>query len=95
MNPITNENFTRLLEVVKGMGDEAGRRASDTDEYKAFIAAFPVTRLPFLSADEYCVGKGEDATFCRWIDRGLEPALGRYMPGTSRGHIVYFRIEDK
>lgn len=94
MNPATNETFDRLLQLIGGMGDEARLRASDTDGYKAFIAQFPVGRLRDLGADQYCVGKGENDTFCRWIERGLESALGRYMPGTSRGHIVYFRKES-
>ncbi|AXK40187.1 hypothetical protein DWG20_12455 [Crenobacter cavernae] len=37
------------------------------------------------------MGKGDGASFCWWLERGLQPLLGRYMPGTSRGHILYFK----
>jgi 5-methylcytosine-specific restriction protein B len=93
MSPPVSANFTRLIETINAMGAEAHQRASDTETYRTFIAAFPLARLPHLSAEEYCIGKGSDS-FCWWIERGLEPALGRYAPGTSRGHIVYFRKDD-
>lgn len=93
MATATNENFSRLLETVRTLGEEATLKASDTPAYGQFVSTFPLSRLKSLSADEYCVGKGSD-TFCRGLERGLEPALGRYMPGTSRGHIVYFKKKD-
>jgi 5-methylcytosine-specific restriction protein B len=37
------------------------------------------------------VGKGDGESFCWWLERGLQPLMGRYMPGTSRGHILYFQ----
>lgn len=89
----TNENFVRLLKTIEELGPEASAKASDVPAYQKFLAAFPLNRLKYLTADEYCVGKGGD-TFCRWLERGLESALGRYMPGTSRGHIVYFVKKD-
>jgi 5-methylcytosine-specific restriction enzyme B len=94
MTVTTNETFGRLLEVIKGMGEAASERVSDSEDYKAFIAKYPLDRLDTLSADEYCVGKGEKTSFCWWLERGLEQELGRYMPGTSRGHIIYFKKED-
>lgn len=90
---VTNENFGRLLQAITAIGDAASVKASTLPEYQQFIAAFPLERLKDLSADEYCVGKGTDS-FCRWLERGLEPVLGRYMPGTSRGHLVYFTKAD-
>ena len=89
----TNENFELLLQTVQRLGDTATLKASQTPAYQQFVAAFPLERLKTLSADEYCVGKGTDS-FCRWLERGLEPVLGRYMPGSSRGHIVYFVKKD-
>lgn len=86
----TNANFDRMVEELKVMGPEAKERVSDTDLYKSFIAEFPLDRLPTLSADEYCVGKKSKHSFGWWIERGLEPVMGRYMPGTARGHILYF-----
>jgi 5-methylcytosine-specific restriction enzyme B len=86
----TNESFDRLLKAVDAMGNKATLAPSQSSVYGKFIQAFPLNKLGSLSADEYCVGKRGD-TFCRWLERGLEPLLGRYMPGTSRGHVIYFK----
>ena len=86
----TNDNFERLLQTIDALGAKALERASQQAAHQKFVAAFPISRLGSLTADEYCVGKGVDS-FCRWLERGLEPALGRYMPGTSRGHVIYFK----
>lgn len=90
MSPPVNSNFTRLIETINAMGAEAHERASETEAYRGFVTAFPLDRLTHLSADEYCMGKGANS-FSWWLERGLVPALGRYSPGTARGHIVYFR----
>lgn len=94
MSVTTNTTFDRLIQALKEMGPEAQERVSETDLYKSFIAAFPLDRLPTLSIDDYCVGTGKPQSFCWWIERGLEPVMGRYMPGTSRGHIVYWDQEN-
>lgn len=91
MSVETNDNFTRLVDYLKAQGIEAKRRTEDTQEYRDFLAAYPQERLSQLTLDEYCVGKGDNASFCWWIERGLVPALGRYMPGTAKGHILYFQ----
>ena len=91
MSVETNDNFTRLVDYLKAQGVEAKRRTEDTQEYRDFLAAYPQERLSQLTLDEYCVGKGDNASFCWWIERGLVPALGRYMPGTAKGHILYFQ----
>ena len=90
MPPSTNETFSRLLEAIAHMGEKANLVVSQSPTYQIFIQRFPATGLISLSLENYCVGKGNKDSFCRWIERGLEPVLGRYMPGTSRGHILYF-----
>lgn len=75
------------------MGDAAKTSPTSDPIYQEFIEAFPPNRLAQLNLDEYCVGKGDGASFCRWIERGLESVLGRYLPGTARGHILYFKKE--
>lgn len=87
----TNEDFGRLLSFLKAEDEKACIRSEDTEEYQRFIQIFPPYRLSELTLDEYCVGKGDSASFCWWIERGLVPALGRYMPGTAKGHILYFQ----
>jgi len=90
MTLVTNDNFQRLVTHLKAQGETACLRSEATDEYQRFIQKFPLAQLPDLGLDQYCVGKGDGASFCWWVEQGLIPALGRYMPGTSRGHILYF-----
>lgn len=87
----TNSNFLKVLDELHLLGDEATRSSIDEPHYRQFIQRYPADRLPQLSLAEYCVGKGDGESFCWWLERGLQPLLGRYMPGTSRGHILYFQ----
>lgn len=87
----TNANFQQVLEELALLGGEATKKPQDDPLYQEFITRFPADRLTQLSLAEYCVGKRGADSFCRWIERGLQPLMGRYMPGTSRGHILYFQ----
>ena len=91
MSLSVSADFSRLLEYLKAQGDAVQKRTEDSQEYRDFLHAFPLSRLNQLTLDEYCVGKGDGASFCWWIERGLVPVLGRYMPGTARGHILYYQ----
>lgn len=86
----TNEHFPRLLAQLKTMGDRAHFDSAQSELYRQFIELFPLDSLPNLTLDEYCVGKGDGNSFCWWIERGLQRVLARYMPGTSKGHLIYF-----
>lgn len=85
----TNDNFKKLLSQIGSYGETSKKKSIETPEYKEFIASFPLDSLPTLSLNQYCVGKG-DKSFCWWLERGLESTLGRYSPGTSKGHLIYF-----
>lgn len=86
----TNEHFPRLLAQLKSMGDRAHFDSEQSELYLQFIEQFPLDSLPNLTLEQYCVGKGDGNSFCWWIERGLQPVLARYMPGTSKGHLIYF-----
>jgi hypothetical protein len=86
----TNDTFERLLKVLNGMGQAARQSPTQDPVYQDFLRRFPLAQLRDMSLDSYCVGKGDGASFCWWIERGLVPVLGRYTPGTSRGHLLYF-----
>ncbi|MGL4831425.1 MAG: hypothetical protein ACRCWS_02430, partial [Propionibacteriaceae bacterium] len=87
----TNEHFPRLLAQLSTMGDRAHFDSEQSELYLQFIEQFPLDSLPNLTLEQYCVGKGDGNSFCWWIERGLQPVLARYMPGTSRGHQLYFQ----
>ena len=86
----TSTEYHRLLAELQNMGAAAKVNPSDDPRYQQFIQRFPSSNLVHMTLDEYCVGKGDGASFCWWLERGLQPLLGRYMPGSSRGHILYF-----
>lgn len=87
----TNANFQRVVEALKRLGGAALTKASGTPQHQAFMTRFPADQLTQMSLADYCVGRRDGDSFCWWLERGLEPVLGRYMPGTSRGHILYFK----
>lgn len=86
----TNVSFDALCDHLVKLGDEAKIRASETPEYKHFISQFPLDKLLTVSLDRYCIGKQDKETFSNWIERKLQYVLGRYMPGTAAGHLIYF-----
>ena len=91
----TNSNFQQLIAEIQLLGDEAMVNPVEDPIYQNFIQRFPPNKLKELTLDEYCVGKGSRSSFCWWLERGLQSVLGRYMPGTSRGHILYFLRDGK
>ncbi len=94
MDPITsNDNFERLCQYLTQAGDSVKIRPSQTDAYQRFIERFPKEKLRHLSLAEYCMGGQDRKSFCWWLERGLQPVLGRYAPGSARGHILYFTAD--
>jgi 5-methylcytosine-specific restriction protein B len=85
-----NETFTEVVSFLKSKKINTLERSSDFDEYKEFIKQFPASELTSLSLDQYCIGRNDNANFCWWIERGLTKALGRFSPGSSKGHIIYY-----
>lgn len=68
----------------------ASQRTGNDNTYNQFLSLFPKAQIGQLTLDEYALGAGSKSdNFCRWIERVLEPVLGRYSPGTSRGHILF------
>lgn len=87
---LTETCFQKLCRYLREAGDAAKIKPSLSSAYQEFITLFPPNSLRNLTLEEYCVGRKDRTTFCWWLERGLQPVLGRYMPGTSRGHIIYF-----
>ncbi len=87
----TNSNFLKVLDELRLTNSEVNLRAITDPLYQEFIQRYPAEHLSQLSLAEYCIGRGDGESFCWWLERGLQPLLGRYMPGTSRGHILYFQ----
>ncbi len=90
---ITNQTFDVLIQHLQQMGNAIRVTPTEDPLYQEFIARFPANQLTKLSLEQYCIGKADSQSFCWWLERGLEPVLGRYMPGTARGHILYFQAD--
>lgn len=90
---ITNQKFDALIQHLQQMGDAIRVTPTEDPLYQDFIARFPANQLTKLSLEQYCIGKADSQSFCWWLERGLEPVLGRYMPGTARGHILYYQAD--
>ena len=70
------------------------QRSGDDDKLDKFLNLFPKFNLDKLNLEQYVLGEGSiNDNFCRWIERELQSAIGRYMPGTARGHMIY-RMRD-
>ena len=66
------------------------RHSGDDAALTKFHELFPLESLPELTLDQYCLGHGcQPENFSWWLERGLQNAIGRYSPGTSRGHLIY------
>lgn len=89
----TNSNFDQLCAYLVQAGDSAKNRPSQTEAYQRFIARFPKEKLRNLSLAEYCMGGQDRQSFSWWLERGLQSVLGRYAPGSARGHILYFTAD--
>lgn len=62
----------------------------DKETYDKFLSLYPKDNLENVTLEDYCLGKNsKDNNFCWWIERGLEPAIGRYAPGSAKAHVIY------
>jgi 5-methylcytosine-specific restriction protein B len=90
-----NENLTKLRDYLLSGANDTYEDAVDSPLYHEFLAAFPASGLKKLTMDQYCLGTRNNDSFSWWIERGLFPVLGRYSPGTSKGHLLYYQDEHK
>ncbi len=91
MSYTPNKNLFKVLEYLKTGEIDISETTAGTDLHRQFLKEFPASGLKNLSLDQYCLGKRKKDNFSWWIERGLEPVLGRFSPGTSRGHLIYFK----
>lgn len=86
---MNNTLIEKIGELVAGK-EQYHQMTGDQVLYDEFIAQYPVVSLAELTLDDYCLGRGsKDRNFCWWLERGLQPVLGRYSPGSARGHLIY------
>ena len=87
--PFSDTSQTReLLAAVAAANTDPVANAAASAALASFQARFPVSLLASMSLQDYAIGGGGQDNFCWWLERGLAD-VGRYTPGTSRGHYIY------
>jgi len=91
MNTQIDSNLLSLLqETYEKDPSKYQIQVADDENWQKFIARFPIENLHTLTLEDYCLGKGsQPENFSWYIERGLIKPLGRYSPGTSKGHLIY------
>ena len=77
-----------LLAAVAAARTDPADNVAAAEALAKFQARFPADRLAGMSLQDYAIGGGDQGNFCWWLERGLAD-VGRYAPGSSRGHIIY------
>lgn len=86
------ELIQKIAGIFKKDPDLYRQRSGDDVLLEKFYGQFPIDHLPDLTLADYCLGTGsKPENFSWWIERGLFQALGRYTPGTARGHLIYLK----
>ncbi|GAF58342.1 hypothetical protein JCM18902_1122 [Psychrobacter sp. JCM 18902] len=88
---IDSDLVSKIIEL--SQDDAITSRPEGVEElYEEFSSKFPKKKITELNQEQYCLGHGSITdNYCRWIERGLQPIFGRYMPGTARGHLLYLK----
>ena len=88
---IDSHLVSKIIELSKD--DAIISRSEGVEElYEEFLSKFPKNKITEFTQEQYCLGQGSITdNYCRWIERGLQPIFGRYMPGTAKGHLLYLK----
>lgn len=88
---IDSDLVSKIIEL--SQDDAITSRPEGVEElYEEFLSKFPKKKITELTQEQYCLGHGSITdNYCRWIERGLQPIFGRYMPGTAKGHLLYLQ----
>ena len=54
-----------------------------------FLSKYPLESIDDLGLEEYCVGRGDNDSFCWWLETGLKE-LGKFFPGNSGTYRIYW-----
>ena len=59
-----------------------------------FLEEFSLEKLSSLTLEKYCIGKGDNKSFCWWMEFGLK-SLGSFSPGMSDGYLIYWSKDQQ
>ena len=86
-----NENFIKIKNYL--LRKTEFKITANLNDLENFHNKFPLDKIESMTLNQYALGDGRNDSFSWWIERGLE-GHGRYMPGTSRGHLIYLQEND-
>ena len=86
------EKLDAFLSTLKESPDKKRLEESEKSQ-KEFRKIFPLSSLPTLTPNQYCIGKGDNSGLCWWVERGTR-AMCYYFPGSSRSYGMYFAKGD-
>ncbi|WP_020003753.1 McrB family protein [Brachyspira innocens] len=76
------KNNKERLEKLKKDGEELREK---------FVKRFPIESLKNISIDDYAVGRGDNNSFCYWIEFGLKrKLLGGFFAGGAKTYLLYY-----
>lgn len=87
--PFSDTPATReLLAAVAAAQTDPTDNADANNALAKFQTRFSPGHLAEMSLQDYAIGGGDQNNFSWWLERGLS-SVGRYTPGSSRGHYIY------
>ena len=87
---MNQEVLDKIVALAVQDPDRYQRITRDDAVINRFRELFPLESLPNLTLEHYCLGHDcKPDNFSWWLEHGLRSAIGRYSPGTSRGHLIY------
>ncbi|WP_232473325.1 AAA family ATPase [Brachyspira sp. SAP_772] len=91
-----NENIKDYKEFIREYYNKNKERLDDLKKQgdklrEEFIKKFPMDSLKNISIDDYAIGRGDNNSFCYWIEFGLDrKLLDNFSIGGSRYYILYY-----
>lgn len=91
-----NENIKDYKEFIREYYNKNKERLDDLKKQgdklrEEFIKKFPIDSLKSISIDDYAVGRGNNNSFCYWIEFGLKrKLLDNFFVGGAKSYILYY-----
>ena len=81
-----------IIDYYKNNKERLDKLKKDGEELREkFVKRFPIESLKNISIDDYAVGRGDNNSFCYWIEFGLKrKLLGGFFAGGAKTYLLYY-----